>query len=125
MNENHDGAAGRRTFRAVIERLGRDERQRVVPLPVTLAAILFPFLAAWAMGESGMEGAGEPSLPGAESSSARAALCRTERAPLEANGYVDVHGPPADWECEVLERRGYVAPPASAQCPAHAGSESK
>ena len=127
MVEFEDRTGTKRTFRAVIERLGRDERQRVVPLPVTIAAILFPFLAAWATASE--RAAGRESSPLARPDraggpSAVQALSRTSRAAIDPNGYVDIYGAPEPWESELLERHGYVAPLSVAEYPVHAGRES-
>ena len=123
MSETEGRASKKRTFRAVIERLGRDERQRVVPLPVALAAILFPFLAAWATaadGASQARWAAKTSAAAGECSAVHA-LDRLDRVATEGVGYVDIYGAPEPWECELLSRRGYVPPLASAECSEHAG----
>lgn len=118
-------ASSTRPFREVVERVGRDERQRVVPLPLTFAAILLPFLAAWATA-----GPEQDVLPSATApASAREVpeslwvLGRASRIPADPDGYVDLYGPPKAWEAELLTRRGYRSASASAEYGPHAGDQ--
>lgn len=94
-------------WREVLRR-HREERSRVLPLPLAFAAISFPFLCAWAVGA---EGAGEAARRGpAPRSAALDVLDREHRATAPGEAYVDVHGAAAGWERELLARQGYVAP---------------
>lgn len=97
-----------RMWRDVMEREERSERSRVVPLPLALAAVILPFVAAWASAstvyapERGPEARPLPEP--------LRALGREDRAPAEPGRYVDVWGPVEPWEAELLERRGHVRP---------------
>lgn len=112
--------AGRRTpsgrlFRDVVERLGRDERQRVVPLPVTFAAILLPLLAAWATASGPQEFAIAPDATAREAPASLRVLDRGRRMPTDGAAYVDIYGAPEAWESELLVRRGYTSAVSSAE----------
>ncbi|MEM6571989.1 MAG: hypothetical protein AAF957_26475 [Planctomycetota bacterium] len=103
--------AERRMWRDVVAREGREEHTRVVPLPFALAAVLLPFLAAWASAGSAIE-RDDPPKPEliAWSSGPLGVLGRTDRAPERSGGYVDVWRAPEPWEADVLQRSGYVRP---------------
>ena len=65
---------GRRRFREVVDAVGREEHQRVVPLPLAVAAVLIPFLTARAVAHP---------VPEPEGTVAASAVARpwTERRP--------------------------------------------
>ncbi|MEM9380967.1 MAG: hypothetical protein AAGB93_13530 [Planctomycetota bacterium] len=103
--------AERRMWRDVVDREGREEHTRVVPLPFALAAVLLPFLAAWA--SAGSEVAPERASALALRASSNApmeSLGRFDRAPARSRGYVDVWRAAEPWEVDALRRRGYVRP---------------
>jgi len=108
------------TFRDTVRAIGREKRQRVVPLPLAIGAIVLPFLAAWAAAAPGAAGADRaastwPRPP--------AALDREHRLPADPGGYVDVWGPAEEWEQRLLGAGGAAPqprrplPPASERAP--------
>ncbi|MFT5732146.1 MAG: hypothetical protein ACI80K_000115 [Paracoccaceae bacterium] len=90
--------------------------QRVVPLPLAMAAVAIPFLTVWAS-------AGEPRSAGQalgrnqaiQGSRAEARpldepfvfLGRDVRLPATEGGYVDIWAVPVGWEADLLQRRGH------------------
>lgn len=99
---------GRRRFREVVEAVGREEHQRVVPLPLAVAAVLVPFLTAWAVAHPGPEPAGTVAASVAErpwdERRPPAALHRERRLPEDPQGYVDLWAAPTEWEVQLLAR---------------------
>ncbi|QDV07687.1 hypothetical protein Poly30_32160 [Planctomycetes bacterium Poly30] len=86
--------------------------QRVVPLPIAVAAVLVPFLTVWAAAQAPeqasarvIQGAGAEARPLDEPF---VFLGRDVRVPDDDGGYVDVWAVPAGWEAGLLQRRGAV-----------------
>lgn len=107
----------RRRFRDAIRgEARRAPHQRVVPLPLTLAAVALPFIAAWATGAPPDDGAPTPDAlawtRGAQGA-AESLLDRGRREPDPGAGYVDLWAAPAPWEARAVASRGYVFPGAA------------
>jgi len=117
------GARRARLFREVTRAIGRRPHQRVCPLPLACVAIALPFLAAWATAATGADvpealadgKIPEAIQPGSLAAANRSAtdpwaiLDRTHRQPVEGHAYVDLYGPLAPWEQELIVRQGYVS----------------
>ena len=94
--------------------------QRVVPLPLAVAAVLIPFLTVWASAHTAQRADGQR-VPGEriQGSGAEARpldepyvfLGRDVRIPESDGGYVDVWAVPSGWEAKLLQRRGAVSSP--------------
>lgn len=97
-----------RRFRDTVHAIGREQRQRVVPLPLAIGAIVLPFLAAWAAAAPGGVDAEPTAAPWPRPP---AALDREHRLPSDPGGYVDVWGPAEDWERRLLGTTGRGAQP--------------
>ena len=94
----------RARFREIVEAVGREEHQRVVPLPLIAAALLLPLLAAWATAQPGAGGdrSAERSAKALAERRPPAVLDRERRVPADPNGYVDLWAAPTGWEARLL-----------------------
>lgn len=96
--------------------------QRVVPLPLAVAAVVIPFLTVWASADPGVPSAARGgALEGPQAilgSHAEARpldeplvfLGRDDRLPETEGGYVDIWAVPSGWEASLLQRRAAQSP---------------
>lgn len=98
---------GEESFNEAVEAVGREEHQRVVPIPLAVIAVLLPFLAAWASAQPLPREASTTRVSEAVAWTERrppSAFARERRLPEDPNGYVDFWAPAEPWELRLLER---------------------